>query len=79
MTEFPLRKEIVAEAEARANQKAIISFLESRFSAVPEDITTAVQQTVDLKKLTKLIVAAARCKELSEFRERLQDQIIDAN
>jgi hypothetical protein len=87
MIESPLLQEIVEEAEAKginkgmakAKQQDIISILGSTFMALPDDIISAVNQTSDVTILSNLIVAAARCKDLADFRKQLLMQGTEAS
>ena len=78
MIESPLLKEIAEEAAARAKRQDVLSVLESTFE-LPQDVVNAVNQIEDLPLLGKLVVAAARCKDLSEFRKQLPVQGLEAS
>jgi hypothetical protein len=74
MIESPLLKEIAEEAAARAKKQDILSVLEATFDVLPQDVVKAVNEIEDLALLGKLVVGAARCKDLSEFRKGLPVQ-----
>lgn len=51
--------------------KAILAILKDRFGAVPRDVAKLLQEVLAEKKLTALIVLAAKCADLQAFREAL--------
>lgn len=71
MIESPLLKQIVDEATQEARQQAILQFPESKFGAVPPEITEKVRAASDEARLGELTRAAARCATLDEFATNL--------
>jgi hypothetical protein len=58
------------EKECAVRQADILSILEARFGAVPEELTAHVRSVTDLQKLEDGIKQAARCKSCKDFRNR---------
>jgi hypothetical protein len=58
------------EKECADNQAAILSVLEVRFGAVPEELTAQERSLTDLQQLREGIKQAARCKSCKNFRNR---------
>jgi hypothetical protein len=67
MIDSPLIREIVAEAEARARQKDILTFLKGRFGRVPRPLGGAVRAIRSTRVLDELVAMAGRCRTLEEF------------
>jgi len=57
--------------EVKGTQDAIITFLETRFGPVPDDLTTAVRAVKEKERLTDLNRFAVNCPDLEAFRLRL--------
>jgi hypothetical protein len=66
----PLYQKWMEEKECEVNQAAILSVLEARFGAVPEELTAQVRSVTDLQQLREGIKQAARCKSCKDFRNR---------
>ncbi len=67
MVEFPLMKEIWAEAQ----QRSILRVLNARFKSVAPDIEKDLQQVSEPARLDELIDWAVSCPELPAFRTKL--------
>jgi hypothetical protein len=77
MIESPLIREIEARGEARGRMQAhvedILRFLEARFEQFPEEIRARLARISDEETLERLVVSAARCRDLAAFRAQLPD------
>ncbi len=69
MIESPLIQEI----EAKNSHELILSFLEGRFAAIPEDIIAKLNAILDKQRLRELAKIAGNCKDLKSFRKALKN------
>jgi hypothetical protein len=60
--------EWMAQGEARGKVKSLLLVLESRFSAVPEDLAARIRTTTDLAQLDEWVRAAVTARSLRAFR-----------
>ncbi len=58
----------IAEGRAEGQASAIITVLEQRFGAVPEEAANAIRACADLAKLQEWLTAAVRAESLDAFR-----------
>jgi hypothetical protein len=66
----PLYQQWMQEAYRATKQAAIVSFLEARFGAVPEELGASIRSVADLGKLEQGIKLAAQCSSLNQFHKR---------
>jgi hypothetical protein len=67
MLESPMLTRLVAETLHRA----ILAILEARFPPIPRDLPRRLRKILDEPRLQQLILLAAKCPDLSAFRESL--------
>jgi hypothetical protein len=67
MIESPLLQRMRAETL----QDAILDLLKDRFGSVPQTVRTQLQAVLEEKRLKKLIIVGAKCRDLDAFREAL--------
>jgi hypothetical protein len=67
MIESPLIQKFVAEHD----HGLILAILEARFETVPRDVTKSLRAETKEKKLKKLVVLAAKCRNMEAFQEAL--------
>ncbi len=68
MLEFPAIQELIQELVAETLQKDIVTVLEARFGAVPEELVAELQTIGDEQRLNGLIKHAAVSPDLGSFR-----------
>jgi hypothetical protein len=69
MIESPL----ILKVRAEAQHEGILDLLKDRFDKVPRDVAQGVAKIIETKKLRKLILLAAKCRDMEAFREGLLD------
>ena len=52
--------------------KDILTFLQTKFQHVPDEIVTELNKRTDVTALESLVVLAAQCNTLDEFAEGLK-------
>ena len=60
------------EAARKAAHRSIITFLETRFGAVPRELADEIESVADEDQLQKLVQAAASCPDLEAFRDAIE-------
>jgi hypothetical protein len=71
MIESPLMDRLRAIMARQTTHENIISFLESRFGSVPDDLADRLRATEDDARLKDILRFAATCPDLEAFRVRL--------
>jgi hypothetical protein len=71
LAESPLYQKWMAEKECETKQAAIVSVLQARFGAVPEEVAAQVRSVADVTKLEQAIKHAVCCTGFDDFRKRL--------
>jgi len=67
MIESPL----VQQWKAETLHEAILDLLKDRFGTVPRDVTKQLREIVNERKLRRLNLRAAKCRDMESFREAL--------
>jgi hypothetical protein len=68
MIESPLLQKMMAETLHRA----IIALLRDRFGGVPREVRQSLRAILDEKRLQKLNIIAAKCRDLAAFERAVR-------
>jgi hypothetical protein len=60
-----------AEGETKGKVEAVLEVLQSRFKTVPKNVQNSIRSYTDLTALRSLLVSAATCQTMNEFKEHL--------
>ncbi|GHT31599.1 hypothetical protein FACS1894214_3060 [Planctomycetales bacterium] len=60
-----------AEGETKGKVEAVLEVLQSRFKTVPKNVQNSIRSYTDLTALRSLLVSAATCQTINEFKEHL--------
>jgi hypothetical protein len=66
-----LESPLIQQLKAESIHEVILTLLKDRFRTVPRDVTKQLRKIIDEKKLRKLNLSAAKCRDLDAFREAL--------
>jgi hypothetical protein len=72
MIESPLIQELIDQAKQQLAHKFLLKTLETRFGAIPSEITAKVRAIVDEQKLDNLYGHALTCSDFESFRTHLE-------
>ena len=72
MIESPLLQELMAQTRQETMQRDIVEALESRFGAVPQDLSAELRTVLDEQRLHELLRFAVLCPDTDSFRARLR-------
>lgn len=72
-TQAMIESPLIQEIEAKNSHELILSFLEGRFAAIPEDIIAKLNAILDKQRLRELAKIAGNCKDLKSFRKALKN------
>jgi hypothetical protein len=72
-TQIMIESPLIQEWRADALHEVIIALLKDRFHSTPRDVTRQLRKIIDEKKLRKLNLSAAKCRDLDAFRAALLD------
>jgi flagellar biosynthesis/type III secretory pathway protein FliH len=59
------------KGKAEGKAEAVLEVLQSRFKSVPKNIQSRIRSYTDLTALRSLLVSAATCQTINEFKENL--------
>ena len=69
------RREGLQQGRRQAAVDALVTALEARFEAVPDDIADQIRAVDDLDKLLRLLRQAVRAENLDAFRSALRSAL----